>query len=268
LSVVRRIAHRRPPLGRRVRILLAVCLGALAAYDCWPALEAPAQTSSDGMVRAGVPPDPAKVAAGQRLFEGGCSSCHGLGARGIPGRGPSLRGAGALAADFYLRTGRMPLDNPEDQPQRHDPAYDPRQIEDLVNYAASLGGPAIPTVDEAAGDLVQGERLFAQNCAGCHQIVGQGGISGQGVAPDFSSTQPLDVAEAVRIGPYVMPIFNSLTPGEIDALARYVDYTKHPEDVGGWALGHIGPIPEGMVAWLLAGLALLLTIRLIGERTP
>jgi ubiquinol-cytochrome c reductase cytochrome c subunit len=46
-----------------------------------------------------------------------------------------------------------------------------------------------------------------------------------------------------------------------------VNYTRDPEDRGGWGIGHIGPIPEGMVAWLLAGGALLLAIRLIGERT-
>jgi ubiquinol-cytochrome c reductase cytochrome c subunit len=267
MRLLGRLARRRPWLGRRMRVLLAIALGVLAAYDASPALQAPAQTSTDGMVRPGVPPDPARVRAGAQIFAGGCSSCHGEAAQGIPGRGPSLRGVGALAADFYLRTGRMPLDNPLDEPKRHDPAYSPREIEDLTNYIATFGGPAIPTVDEAAGDLVQGQRLFAQNCAGCHQIAGQGGITGEGVVPGFASTEPLDVAEAVRLGPYVMPMFQNLTPGEVNALARYVEYTKHPEDVGGWAIGHIGPIPEGMVAWLLAGFALLLTIRLIGERT-
>ena len=31
-------------------------------------------------------------------------------------------------------------------------------------------------------------------------------------------------------------------------------------------MGRIGPIPEGMVAWLLAGVALLIIARLLGER--
>src|SRR5690242_3590906 len=58
---------------------------------------------------------------GAQLFASNCSSCHGSlgngvappsrirGAGGIKGQGPSLRGVGALAADFYLRTGYMPL---------------------------------------------------------------------------------------------------------------------------------------------------------------
>jgi ubiquinol-cytochrome c reductase cytochrome c subunit len=47
-----------------------------------------------------------------------------------------------------------------------------------------------------------------------------------------------------------------------------VQSIKHPEDRGGWGIGRIGPIPEGMVAWLLAAAALLLIARLLGERIP
>jgi ubiquinol-cytochrome c reductase cytochrome c subunit len=47
-----------------------------------------------------------------------------------------------------------------------------------------------------------------------------------------------------------------------------VQYADNPHDPGGWGIGHIGPVPEGMVSWLLAGAALVLTIRLIGERMP
>ncbi|HEX8857205.1 MAG TPA: hypothetical protein VF752_16540, partial [Thermoleophilaceae bacterium] len=75
-------------------------------------------------------------------------------------------------------------------------------------------------------------------------------------------------AEAVRMGPYLMPKFppSQINQQELDSIARYVVYTRNPDDRGGWSIGHIGPIPEGMVAWLLAGSALVLVIRLIGER--
>ena len=61
-----------------------------------------------------------KVTAGRQLYVVQCSSCHGD-AKGI-GKSPSY-GAGAASADFYLRTGRMPLNNPRDQPIRHRPAF-------------------------------------------------------------------------------------------------------------------------------------------------
>ncbi len=46
---------------------------------------------------------------GESLFREECASCHGFAGEGVDGLGPDLRGAGAAAADFYLRTGRMPL---------------------------------------------------------------------------------------------------------------------------------------------------------------
>jgi ubiquinol-cytochrome c reductase cytochrome c subunit len=204
---------------------------------------------------------------GRRLFVQGCSSCHGFDAEGIPGSGPSLVGVGEEAADFYLRTGRMPLDRPGEEPVRGPSPYTPAQIRALTQYVGSLGGPPIPEVHPEQGDLAEGQKLFTEHCAGCHQIVGQGGMLPGAVVPGLGSAGAKDVAEAVHVGPYVMPSFNHLSPGEVDDLARYVEYTHDPEDKGGWGIGHIGPIPEGMVAWLLAGVALLLTIRLIGERT-
>jgi ubiquinol-cytochrome c reductase cytochrome c subunit len=205
---------------------------------------------------------------GRALFQDSCSSCHGLDARGVRGRGPSLRGVGELSADFYLRTGRMPLDQPDDEPMRTKPQFSDQEIRSLVAYVGSFGGPAIPAVHPERGKLSTGLREFTENCAGCHQVVARGGITGQGVVPDLTSAKPVDVAEAVQIGPYVMPQFrNELDQHEIDSIARYVEYAKDPQDEGGWGLGHIGPIPEGMVAWLLAGAVLILVIRLIGERT-
>lgn len=204
---------------------------------------------------------------GRRLFVQGCSSCHGFDARGVPGHGPSLVGVGEEAADFYLRTGRMPLDRPDEEPQRGPSPYSEAEVHALTKYVGSLGGPSIPIVHPEAGDLAEGQKLFSEDCAGCHQIVGQGGMLPGAVVPDLGAASSTDVAEAIHIGPYVMPSFDHLDRSEIDDIARYVEYTHEPEDRGGWGIGHIGPIPEGMVAWFLAGVALLLTIRLIGERT-
>src|SRR5437667_72768 len=84
---------------------------------------------------------------GRDLFLTGCASCHGVDARGIDGLGPSLHGAGAAAADFFLSTGRMPLDDPGTQPDRTQPAFDRGAIDDLVAYIGSLGGgPSVPQV--------------------------------------------------------------------------------------------------------------------------
>lgn len=280
-----------PRLPRRVRAGAAVVLAAGALVSLTLEEDAPAQGERQGVQQPrpgaptadeqptvgplerpapGVEPgDPALVAEGRRLFVDGCSSCHGEDARGIPGRAPSLRGVGAASADFYLSTGRMPLDDPEDQPIRTKSPYDPEQRRALIAYVAQFGGPPIPEVDPAKGTLSQGLELFTENCASCHQVVARGGMATGAVVPDLEESEPVTVAEAIEVGPYLMPHFRGqLDQKQIDSIARYVEYAKEPEDPGGWGIGHIGPVPEGMIAWLLAGGALLLTIRIIGERTP
>lgn len=224
-------------------------------------------SAAEDTATEGAAPGSSPQTAGRRLFVQGCSDCHGYDARGIDGVAPSLIGVGAVSADFYLRTGRMPLDRPGEEPVRAPSPYTAAQIRALVAYVGGLGGPPIPTVDPESGDLAAGQKLFTEHCAGCHQVVGQGGIVPGAVVPDLGAASPLDVAEAVQVGPYVMPTFKHLDSSEVDDIARYVEYTHDPEDRGGWGIGHIGPIPEGMVAWLLAGVALLVAIRLIGERT-
>jgi ubiquinol-cytochrome c reductase cytochrome c subunit len=164
----------------------------------------------------------------------------------------------------------MPLDNPTDQPDRAEPAYARGDIAALVAYVGSFGGPGVPRIDARAGDVGRGRTAFAERCAGCHQILARGGIVTGGAVPALDKSTATQLAEAVRIGPYLMPKFGAaqLDTRRLADLAAYVDYTRHPDDRGGWAIGHLGPIPEGMVAWLLAGLVLLAVARVIGERAP
>jgi ubiquinol-cytochrome c reductase cytochrome c subunit len=101
--------------------------------------------------------------------------------------------------------------------------------------------------------------------------MGGGGVVVGAVAPALRDATPTQIAEAVRVGPYVMPAFGERLIGAhaLDSIVAYVErVVKHPPDEGGWALGHVGPIPEGMVAWLLGLASLLIVARLLGERTP
>jgi ubiquinol-cytochrome c reductase cytochrome c subunit len=209
------------------------------------------------------------ASAGHALFVERCSTCHGSDGRGVDGRGPSLIGAGAMAAHFYLSTGRMPLQSPDIEPVRSTPSFTDAQIRELVAYIASLGGPPIPQVNPGAGSYTEGRDLFSLNCAGCHQISGAGGVVTGGTVPSLDESTPTQIAEAVRIGPYLMPRFgeDQIDQHELDSIANYVvATTRHPDDAGGLALGHLGPIPEGMVAWFVAMGALLVAARLTGKR--
>jgi ubiquinol-cytochrome c reductase cytochrome c subunit len=208
-------------------------------------------------------------AEGRALFEEACSSCHGFDGGGLRGQGPSLLGAGEAAADFYLRTGRMPLDQVGEEPLRGKPRYTEGQIQALDAYVGTLGpGPAIPRVRPQDGSPSEGMRLFGESCSGCHGIGGKGGVAIGGYAPPLGEATPIEVGEAIRVGPYVMPNFSKaqIDQADLDSIARYVQLTQNPDDAGGFGIGHIGPVPEGLVAWFAAIAAMLLVARLIGER--
>ncbi|MBC5825306.1 MAG: c-type cytochrome [Candidatus Eremiobacteraeota bacterium] len=213
---------------------------------------------------------------GRTLFAVHCSSCHGTSAQGSK-IAPPLINAGAAAVDWYLSTGRMPLAYPEEEPARKESAFDRREIDALVAYIDSLSvgsagarGPSIPTVDVRAGDPVHGRQLFAQNCQSCHGSDGEGNSVGFGwLAPSLYEATPTQVAEAVRFGPGIMPRFGERQLGrhDFDSLVRYVVTLKAPDDRGGFPLGHIGPVTEGLVGWIFGFGILFLGIKLIGTKT-
>jgi ubiquinol-cytochrome c reductase cytochrome c subunit len=211
------------------------------------------------------------TAAGHSLYENGCSACHGFALQGQPGVGPSLIGVGAGPVDFYLSTGRMPLQNPHLEPERgRPPLYSRAQIDDLIAFITKVGGgPPAPAANPADGNLAEGLHEFTLSCAGCHQIVGRGGLTLGAFVPSLQDATPLQIAEAVRMGPYLMPHFDAklIDQHQLDSIARYVLWTRHPSNDGGWGIYNLGPIPEGMVAWFIALLAMVVVARLIGERT-
>lgn len=203
---------------------------------------------------------------GRELFLESCASCHARDGTGT-GYGRSLGNAGEAAADFQLRTGRMPLSDVGGQTRRKPPAFDEAEIAALVEYVGALGdGPGIPSVDLAAGDLVEGQELFVDNCAACHGATGNGGAAGVGaLAPSLYAASPLDIAEAVITGPGEMPVFD-FDQHERDSIARYLDYLQTQDAPGGADIGGIGPVPEGFVGWAVGMLSLGLVCFLIGSR--
>jgi ubiquinol-cytochrome c reductase cytochrome c subunit len=209
------------------------------------------------------------VEAGRELYLTACVSCHGVDGVGTD-YGPDLKQAGEASADFYLRTGRMPLASPSIQAPQKPVAYTDQQIRELVAYVSTLGdGPAIPEIDPDDAHLALGGELFLANCAACHNSAGIGGALSYGQhAPSLWSVEPTQIAEAVRIGPGQMPVFGpeTITDDELDAIVRYVQYLQDPEKPGGLQLGGAGPVPEGFVAWVVGIGVLVLFIRWITRR--
>ncbi len=203
------------------------------------------------------------VEAGAKLFAANCATCHGMGATGTEGIAPSLVGVGAAAVDFQVGTGRMPMAMAGPQAQVKPVQFDQQQIAQLAAYVASLGpGPSIPTPDEvdpAKGDAANGMSIFRTNCAMCHNAVGAGGALSQGkYAPNLWETSPTHVYEAMLTGPQAMPVFNNatLTSEEKRDVIAFLDL-QGGTNPGGLDLGSLGPVSEGLWAWVIGlGLAI------------
>ncbi|UNX53418.1 c-type cytochrome [Georgenia sp. TF02-10] len=200
--------------------------------------------------------DPQDVAAGETLFEANCSTCHGMEAEGTD-LAPSLIGVGAASVDFQVSTGRMPMANNSPQAEAKPPVFRDEQISQLAAYVASLApGPAIPTaeqVDPAGGDPANGMELFRTNCAMCHNAVGAGGALSEGkYAPKLFEATGTQIYEAMLTGPQSMPVFNdaNISPEGKQDIIAYL-YAQRETSPGGITLGSLGPVAEGLWAWII-----------------
>ncbi len=267
--------HRRLLAGPFALIALAIVAGSIFFMT-----GARAQGQSDL-----VSTNPADIQAGQLLYQASCQSCHGFQGEGGQTSAPALVSAGAAAADFYLTTGRMPLNNPANQPIRHRPYFNPLQIRQLVAYINALPvitnsppGPTIPTVlpqcptavpQAGCVTLSQGSQIFAIDCAQCHNASGSGGMLSKGnVVPSLRNADLTQVAEATRIGPRPMPVFGpgQLNESDMSAVVHYVQYLHHPSSPGGLGIGFFGPVTEGFVGVVIGFTLLWFATRMIGSR--
>ena len=192
---------------------------------------------------------------GKRLFAANCASCHGKNAEGTKAA-PSLIGVGAASVDFQVGTGRMPGQASGPQLIKKEVQFTEAQTEALAAYVASLApGPAVP--DEkwlsTSGDTTRGGELFRINCAMCHNAVGAGGALTEGkFAAELKGVDPKHIYEAMLTGPQNMPVFNdnNLTPQDKQDIISYLKYVENNPSAGGEELANLGPVAEGLFAWI------------------
>jgi ubiquinol-cytochrome c reductase cytochrome c subunit len=237
-----------------------IALGSLLVAAVSPLRPAAAAAEASDQVTGG---------AGLALYLESCAACHGPGGSGTAD-GPSLQDVGAAATDFMLRTGRMPLPEPDAPMVRRDPVFTDDQIRAIVAYVASLGdGPPIPDVQVAGADLAEGRDLYINTCAACHGA-GAGGdaVGGGYVAPSLLGLDPVTIGEAIRTGPGAMPVFGpgQISDEQLGAIAAYLDYLRDDAAPGGATIGGSGPVVEGFVAWLVGMGLLLLAARRIERK--
>ena len=203
-------------------------------------------------------------ARGKELYLSSCASCHGPDGRGTE-RGPTLERAGAADFDFYLRSGRMPLEDPAQPLEPGPPAYDDADIAALVAYGRELGdGPEIPRLVTGMEQPV-GRELFVNDCAACHGVTASGAAIGpDAFAPSLRGVDPRLIREAPLVGPGTMPVFD-LDDEQLSAIAQYVEGVSTEGQHGGFELRGFGPVAEGLVALFLGLFAILLLARWVGS---
>jgi ubiquinol-cytochrome c reductase cytochrome c subunit len=256
--------RRRPVAGYAVVLLGLIAVGAI--YAAFSAQGNPASASSPAASQR-------DTTLGRQLFVENCSSCHGFMAQGT-NTGPSLIGVGAAAVNFQVSTGRMPLKEIEAEAPRKPPVLNPTQTREIAAYIASLGGgPAIPAPEQVStkgADVGLGQEMFTTNCAQCHNFDGAGGALTQGkYAPALTASTPTQIYEAMLTGPEAMPVFNdtTITPSEKRDIIAYVTETRSSPNPGGFSLGRIGPVTEGLVAWIGGiGALVLLSVWITAKR--
>ena len=220
---------------------------------------------------------------GREIYLQSCASCHGPDPNGpaVYSTVPSLKDVGGAAAvDWAVRTGRMPWRSTTGPAiQRGRSHFTEGEIRALNAYVGrAVGDPLIPEVEAGKGDLTRGQQLYAQACAACHGMNGAGSaLGGANIAPTMLGVSPLDVAEAIKIGPGQMPPGGGLpnySPAGPDSVQRVNDITAYVEALnkdkfnrGGAPIGGKGPVPEGFVAWVIGLGLLVLVVRWLGTRT-
>ena len=195
------------------------------------------------------------VEDGQKLFQANCATCHGLNLEGTA-NGPSLAGVGELAVEFQMSTGRMPLQMQGPQAEQKTPQFTEEQILAISSYVDSVApGPGFPAdeVVDGKGDVAHGAELFRINCALCHNVAAAGGALTEGkFAPDIMDTSALHIYAAMVTGPQNMPVFNDMNLSQDDKrdIISALLYQQEMQAPGGFTLGSLGPVSEGLFIWI------------------
>lgn len=195
------------------------------------------------------------VEDGKKLFQANCATCHGMDLQGTPD-GPSLYGAGELAVEFQMSTGRMPLQMQGPQAPQKPVQFTEDQILAIAAWVQTTSpGPEFPDegILDGEGDVANGAELFRINCAMCHNVAAAGGALTEGkYAPALTSTSPLHMYAAMVTGPQNMPVFNNmtLTTEEKRDIISALLFIQDNQSPGGFSLGSLGPVSEGLFIWI------------------
>ncbi len=184
----------------------------------------------------GAPVDEALFEKGKEIYAAQCASCHQADGKGLPGVFPGVAGS-QVVADVKAALEKITKGG------NGMPAFNQLSPEELAavltyirnDFGNSFGGVSVdevkkllgggeaaaPAVDE--GLLAEGEQVYMQNCASCHQP------DGSGMAPMFPALKGNANLEDAKLviertlkGKGAMPPFAQLSDRQVAAVATFV----------------------------------------------
>lgn len=242
----------------------------------------------DAQVATAQSDEQAMIQEGKTLYDTACITCHGANLQGVEDRGPSLIGVGSGAVYFQVHSGRMPMLRNEAQAARKTKRYNEAETLAIAAYiAANGGGPEIVYNEDGTiaqeslrgshydgkidpADVARGADLFRLNCASCHNFTGRGGALSSGkYAPVLDPANEQEIYQAMLTGPQNMPKFSDrqLSADEKKDIIAFIKSAKETPSPGGWSLGGLGPVAEGMFMWLVGIVVLVAAALWIGSRS-
>jgi len=254
------VARRRALMGWGAVCLVALALGA---------------GSATGPADAQTPPVPATSAyeRGGLIYAQQCAQCHGASGAGGPvaggGRAPSLLAAEnpevtVAYVDLVTSTGRMPpAGSPFDNRDRRVVLGDPEERAALITWMSREFGTDGELPEVGAGDATRGLEIWTANCSHCHGATGAGGVAGAGTwTPQVNTRTPLEIAEAIRVGPFQMPRFEpeQISDQGLADVAAFLTAIEGEERTPLFGLLELNPV---YAAGFVAGIAVLMLILLL-----
>jgi putative heme-binding domain-containing protein len=167
------------------------------------------------------------IRSGMALYRIRCADCHGLDASGY--RGPDLIAAmGAGATDERLfQTIRKGVPG-TDMPAAIETDAPDDDLLMIIAYLRKIG--TVAPAEKPVGNVENGGRLFAAQCASCHRVAGRGGRIGPDLTRIGAARSRAALTREIRTpSEWIPPAFETVTVVTKDG--QRIRGTKKNEDV-------------------------------------
>lgn len=197
-------------------------------------------TLSGGGLPAGQPPpaanpaaknphlgNPQSIRSGMALYRIKCADCHGLDASGY--RGPDLTAVMAAGAtdERLFQTIRKGVPG-TDMPAARELDTPDDDLLMMIAYLRKIG--SVAPAEKPVGNVENGGRLFAAQCASCHRVAGRGGRIGPDLTRVGATRSRAALTREIRTpSEWITPAFETVTVVTKDG--QRIRGTKKNEDV-------------------------------------